>query len=69
MNRLSKHRSQVDCFTKIVNIQGIGEEIVVLRGERKIILNCIILVMTTRMLIRKRCHAWLSHMRELKRIE
>jgi hypothetical protein len=39
---------------------------VVFKGERRVILNSIISVMTTRKLIRKGCHAWLSHVRELK---
>jgi hypothetical protein len=32
MDWLSKHKAQVDCFTKKVTIQGIGDKIVVFKG-------------------------------------
>ena len=35
MDWLSKRRAQVDCFTKTVTIQGIGNRNVVFKGERK----------------------------------
>jgi len=34
MDWLSKHKAQVDCFTKTVIIQGIGDKRVVFKGER-----------------------------------
>jgi hypothetical protein len=40
---------------------------VVFRGERRVIPNSIISVMTAGKLIRKGCPAWLSHVRELKK--
>jgi len=40
---------------------------VVFKGERRVILNSIISVMTARKLIRKGCPVWLSHVRELKK--
>ena len=48
-------------------IQGDGEKNVVFWGERRVVPNSIILVMTAGKLIRKRCLAWLSHVRELKK--
>jgi len=34
----------VDCFTKTVTIQGIGDKRVVFKGERKVIPSCVISV-------------------------
>jgi len=35
MNWLSKHKAQVDCFTKTVTIQGISDKRVVFKGKEK----------------------------------
>jgi len=67
MDWLSRHKAQMDCFTKIMVIQREGEKKVVFRGERRVVLNSIISVVTARKLIRKGCPAWLSHVRELKK--
>ena len=67
MDWLSRHRAQVDCFTKTVNLQDVSGKGVVFRGERRVIPNSIISVMTARKLIRKGCPALLSHVRELKK--
>jgi hypothetical protein len=40
MDWLSKHKAQVDCFTKTVTIQGIGDKRVVFKGEGKVIPSC-----------------------------
>jgi len=55
MDWLSRHKAQVDCFTKIMVIQGKGEKRVVFRGERRVVLNSIILDMMVEKLIRKGC--------------
>jgi hypothetical protein len=47
----------VDCFTKTVTIQGIGDKRVVFKGERKIIPSCVISVLVARKLLRKGCSA------------
>jgi hypothetical protein len=67
MDWLSRHRARVDCFTKTVNLQDVSGKRVVFRGERRVIPNSIISVMTAGKLIRKGCPAWLSHVRELKK--
>ena len=67
MDWLSKHKARVYCFTKTMVIQGVGEIRVVFRGERRVVINSIILFMTVKKLIRKGCPAWLSHVRELKK--
>jgi len=66
MDWLSRHKAQVDCFTKIVVIQGVGDKRVVFRGERRVVPNSIILVMTAGKWIRKGRPSWLSHIKELK---
>jgi hypothetical protein len=58
----------VHCFTKTVTIQGIGDKRVVVKGERKDIPSCVILVLVARKLLRKGCSAWLALIRELKRV-
>jgi len=55
MDWLSKHKAQVDCFAKTVTIQGIGDKIVVFKGERKVIPSCVILVLVARKFLRKGC--------------
>jgi len=67
MDWLSKHKAQVDCFTKRVTIQGIGDKRVVFKGERKVILSCVISVLVARKLLRKGCSAWLAHIIELEK--
>jgi len=57
----------VDCFTKKVTIQGIGDKRVVFKGERKVIPSCVISVLVARKLLRKGCSAWLAYVRELER--
>jgi len=47
----------VDCFTKTVTIQRIGDKRVVVKGERKDIPSCVILVLVARKLLRKGCFA------------
>nr|XP_034910705.1 uncharacterized protein LOC118046055 [Populus alba] len=64
MDWLSKHKAQVDCFTKTVTIQGIGDKRVVFKGERRVIPSCVISVLVARKLLRKGCFAWLAHVRE-----
>jgi hypothetical protein len=67
MDWLSKHKAQVDCFTKTVTIQGIGDKRVVFKEERKVIPSCVISVLVARKLLRKGCCAWLAHVRELEK--
>jgi hypothetical protein len=38
----------VDCFTKTVTIQGIGDKRVVVKGKRKDISSCVISVLMAR---------------------
>jgi len=57
----------VDCFTKTMTIQRIGDKRVVVKRERKDIPNCVILVLVARKLPRKGCFVWLAHVRELEK--
>jgi hypothetical protein len=67
MDWLSKYKAQMDCFTKMVTIQGIGDKRVVLKGERKVIPSCVIAISVAIKLLRKGCSAWLAHVRELEK--
>ena len=67
MDWLSRHRAQVDCCTKTVNLQDVSGKRVVFKGERRVTPNSIISIMIAGKLIRKGCPACLSHVRELKK--
>jgi len=67
MDWLNKYNAQVDCFTKTVTIQGIGDKRVVFKGERKVISSCVISVLVAGKLWRKGCSVWLAHVRKLKK--
>ena len=54
-------------FHKTINLQDVSGKMIVFRGERRVIPNSIISVMTAKKLIRKGCPAWLSHVREIKK--
>ena len=58
----------MDCFTKTVTIQGIGDKRVVVKEERKDIPSCVISVLVAGKLLRKCCSAWLAIIRELERV-
>ena len=66
MDWLSKYRAQVNCFTKIVTIKGVRNRNVIFKGERKVLPNCMILVLRARRLRRKGCPVWLAHVIETK---
>jgi len=67
MDWLSRHKAQVDCFTKTMVIQGVGKKMVVFRRERRVVLNFIISVMTAKKLIRKGYSCMVVLYRELKK--
>jgi hypothetical protein len=48
MDWLAKHKAQMDCFTKTVTVQGISDNKVVFKGERKVIPSCVISVLVAR---------------------
>ena len=56
----------MDCFTKTVTLQGVGNRNVVFKGERKVLPNCMISVLRARRLMRKGCPVWLAHVIETK---
>ena len=58
----------MDCFTKTVTIQGIGDKRVVVKEERKDIPSCVISVLVAGKLLRKGCSVWLALVRELERV-
>jgi hypothetical protein len=56
----------MDCFTKIVTIQGNGDEKLVFNGKRKVIPSCMIPVMTAEKMIKKRLSIYLAHKKEME---
>jgi hypothetical protein len=67
MDWLVTYRAQIDCFTKTVTLQDEGGRRVEFRGERNIIPNSIISVMTARKLLRKGCTAYLAYVVDLEK--
>jgi len=57
MNWLSKHQASMDSFTKTMTFKTLEGNKVEFKGERKIMLNCIILIMTARKMLRNGCDA------------
>jgi hypothetical protein len=51
MDWLNRYRAQVDCFTKTVTLQDVSGKRVVFRGEKRVIPNSIISVMTAGKLV------------------
>jgi len=61
MDWLVAYTAQIDCFTKVVTLQGEGGRRVEFKGERNVIPNSIISVMTAGKLLRKECIAYLAY--------
>ena len=69
MDWLVTYRAQIDCFTKTVTFQDEGGRRVEFKGERNIIPDSIISVMTARKLLRKGCIAYLAYVVDLEKKE
>jgi len=54
----------MDCYNKIVTFNVAEGKKAKSKGERRIILGCIISTMTVRKLLRKGCQAYLSYVRD-----
>ena len=59
----------MNCFTKIVTLQGIDGRRVIFKRERKVLLNCVISTIKTRKLLRKMCMTYLAYVIDSKRDE
>jgi hypothetical protein len=60
-------RLKMNCFVKTVTLQGLNARRVIFTGERNVILNCIISVMTARKIMRKGCVAYLTYVIDSKK--
>jgi hypothetical protein len=69
MDWLVIYIAQIDCFTKTVTLQDEGGRRVEFRGERNIIPNSIILVVTAKKLLRKGYTAYLAYIVDLEKKE
>jgi hypothetical protein len=67
MNRLSKNKARLDCFTKIVTFQGAKGETMVFKGERISNFTNIISVMDVRKLLKKGYTTYLAYVINSKR--
>jgi hypothetical protein len=69
MDLLVTYKAQIGCFTKTVTLQDEGGRRVEFRGERNIIPNSIISVVTAKKLLRKGCIAYLAYVVDLEKKE
>jgi len=60
-------KAQMDCFAKRVTFHGTYGRKNVFKGERNVILNCIVSAMTARKMIKKRCEVYLALVMETKK--
>jgi hypothetical protein len=56
----------MDCFVKMITLQGLNKRRVIFRGKRNVILNCIISVMTARKMVKKGCEAYIAYVLDSK---
>jgi hypothetical protein len=66
MDWLSVYKAQMDCFAKTVTLQGPNGRRVIFIGERNVIPNCIISVMTARKMVKKGCEVYLAYVFDSK---
>jgi hypothetical protein len=66
MDWLSVYKAQMDCFANTVTLQGLNGRRVIFRGKKNVILNCIILVMTARKMVKKGCEAYIAYVFDSK---
>lgn len=55
---LRKHQACMDCFTKTMTFKTLKGNKVEFKGDRKIMLNCIISIVTARKMLRNGCDAY-----------
>lgn len=61
MDWLKKHHASVDCFRKEVMLRSPGQPEVIFRGERGVLLTCLISSITAKRLLKKGCEGYLAH--------
>jgi hypothetical protein len=66
MDWLSVYMAQIDCFTKTVTLQRPNGRRVIFRGEKNVIPNCIISVMTARKMVKNGCEAYIAYVCDSK---
>jgi len=69
MDWLSKHKAQIECYTKTVTFQGLWGRRMIFRGERTIILTNLISAVSNRKLLRKGCTRYLAYVLNSKNDE
>lgn len=67
MDQLSTYRAPVDCFAKTVTFFGPDGRRVIFQGERNVIPNSMISIMTAKKLMRKGCMVYLAYVIDSKK--
>ncbi|XP_074363335.1 uncharacterized protein LOC141703797 [Apium graveolens] len=61
MDWLSRHRANVDCYTKEVMIDSLGQNRVLFCGDHQMIPSCLVSALKAFKMIRNGCDAYLAH--------
>ena len=61
MDRLSNHRTSMDCFTKKIIFKKLGYSELKFEGDKKILLACVTSALKAKRLLHKGCKAYLVH--------
>jgi hypothetical protein len=67
MDWLGMNKAQKNCFIKIMILQRQDGRRVIFRGEIQVIINCVILVMIVRKMMKKGSEAYLAFVMEVKK--
>ncbi|BBN67339.1 transposable element gene, partial [Prunus dulcis] len=68
MDWLEKHHASLDCFRKEVTLRSPGQPKVTFRGERRVLLTCLIYAITANKLLKKGCEGYLAHIIDTREI-
>lgn len=65
INWLSMYHAKMDCYAKIIILKMTNNDKVKLKKERNMMFNGLILMMTARKLIRKRCEDFIAYVKDV----
>lgn len=65
INWLSMYIAKMDCYAKIIILKMTNNDKVKLKKERNMMFNGLILMMTARKLIRKRCEDFIAYVKDV----
>ena len=66
MGSLSEHKAQMDCFAKIVILQGINGRRIIFIGEKKFLPNYVVSDMNAKKMLRNECSTYLTYVKDVE---